>query len=95
MKFLFSVYLGNYSYSLQGSSELIQLQFPCFFLFCRIQLQEKLPSGILKNFLQLQLHDLMALFQIKDVMIPKRLVVVGFKKHNQPPLTKGVNLHLS
>ena len=46
MKVLFSNYLGDYSYSFQGSSELICIT------------EETNPQGILKNLLQLQLHDL-------------------------------------
>ena len=60
MKLLFSNYLGDYSYSFQGSSELIiilQLQFPCF--LAEWSYRKEFPSGIVKNYRQLQLHDLM------------------------------------
>ena len=63
MKSLFSNYLGDYSYSCKGSSEknffALQLQFPGFFFLTECSYNKLFPSGFLKNFLPLQLHDLM------------------------------------
>ena len=64
MKLLSSNYLGNYSYSFQGSPELISITVTVSLFSSRIQLQERIPQGILKNFLRLQLHDLMV-FELK------------------------------
>ena len=52
MKLLFSNYLGDYSYSFQGYSELISITvtvFPCF--SCRMELQEIVSVGNSQAFL--------------------------------------------
>ena len=60
MKLLFLSCLEDYSYNFQGSSELISITItvPLFFL-AECSYKKEFPSGILKNFLQLQSHDLM------------------------------------
>ena len=59
MKLLFSNYLGITVTAFRGLSNYfaLQLQFPCF--CSKMQLHEIIPLGNFKNFLQLQLHDLM------------------------------------
>ena len=60
MKLLFWNYFGDYSYSFQGSSEKnwhYSYSFLAFLAECSYR--KEFPSGILKNFRQLQLHDLM------------------------------------
>ena len=60
MELLFSNYLGDYSYSFQGSSELITITVTVsLFLLAEWSYRKQFPSGIPKNFRQLQLHDLM------------------------------------
>ena len=61
MKLLFSNYLGRYSYPFQGSFELISITVTVSLFFLRKAVTENNSpqSGIFKNLLQLQLHDLM------------------------------------
>ena len=47
MKLLFSSYLGDYSYSFQGSVELISITVTVSLFFCKMQLQKTIP---LRNF---------------------------------------------
>ena len=58
MKLLLSNYLGDYSYRFQGLSELSSITVTVSLFSSSMQLQEEFPLGILKNFLQFQLHDL-------------------------------------
>ena len=57
MELLFSKHTGDYSYCFRGSSDLISITVTVSLSSSRMQLQETIPSGILKIFLQLQLHD--------------------------------------
>ena len=59
MKLVFSNYLGDYSF--QRSSEIICITVTVSLFYIRMQLQEVIPQGVLKNVLQLQLHDLVVL----------------------------------
>ena len=60
MKLLFSNYLGYYSYSFQGSSELISITVTVsLFFLAERSYRKEFPQGTLKKLLQLQLHDLM------------------------------------
>ena len=43
MKLLISNYLGDYSYSFQGSSELISITVTVSLFSCRMELQEIIP----------------------------------------------------
>ena len=64
MKLFFSNYLGDYSYSFQGSFELTRITVTVSLFSSRMQLQEIIPLRDFPEFLQLQLHDLMV-FEFK------------------------------
>ena len=51
MKLLFSNYLGDYSYSFQGSSELISITVTVSLFSCRMELQDIIPFGNSQAFL--------------------------------------------
>ena len=61
MKLLFSNYLGHYSYSFQGSVELISITVTVSFFCAQTSYRKESPSGIFKSLLPLQLHNLMVL----------------------------------
>ena len=50
MKLLFLNYLGDYSYSFQGSFELIRITVTVSLFSCRMQLQEKIPLRASQEF---------------------------------------------
>ena len=64
MKVLFSNCLGDYSYSFRGSSELLCITVTVSLFLAERSCMKEFPSGILKNLLQLQLHNLMV-FELK------------------------------
>ena len=70
MKLLFSNCLGRYSYSFQGSSEVISIAVTVSFYSSRMHYRKEFPSGILKSFWQSQLHDLMV-FDLK-ITLPQK-----------------------
>ena len=86
MKLLLSNCLGDYSCSFQGSSESIgnTVTVPCS--SGREESQEK---NSIRNYLQLQLHDLI-LFIFKNAMISKRMVCQDRSKgfySSEPPFS--------
>ena len=65
MKLLFWNYLGVYSYSLQGSSELISTTVTLSLFHLHDPATENIPpSGFFKSLLQLHLHNLIV-FEFK------------------------------
>ena len=64
MKLLFSNYLGDYSYSFQGSSELISITVTVSLFFFQIGVTGIISLRNSQEFRQLQLHDLMV-FELK------------------------------
>ena len=65
IQFLFSKYLGDYSYSFQGSSELISITVKVSLFFLQnVVTGKNSPQAFSRMFLQLQLHDLIV-FEFK------------------------------
>ena len=58
MKLLFSNYLGGYNYSFRGSSKLISITVTVSLFSAECSYRTKFPSGVFRNCLHLQLHDL-------------------------------------
>ena len=73
MKLLFSNYLGDYSYSFQGSSELISTTVTVFLFSCRLQLQETIPLRHSQEFSAVTVTWFNG-FRIRNLMISKRMV---------------------
>ena len=82
MKLLFSNYLGDYSYSFQGSSELISITVTVSFSFFywRMELQEIIPLRNSQAFSAITVTWFNG-FRIKAVMISKRMVCISTRIH--------------
>ena len=73
MKLLFSNYRGDCSYSFQWSSELSSTTVTASLCLAEYSHRRLLLSGLLKNFLHLQLHDSIV-FELKNATISKGMV---------------------